>query len=177
MNRLIRNEKGVSLLYCLIIMLALSVVGIGMTSSLNTTTKITTNQRDKQIALEAAEAALRYAEEWLSSSNESPTLSTIDTAYEKDKIIVWPQINDKSVWKSDDHWENTYSLENGFYNYGEGRNIQPQFAIEFLARQGDTVETSDENQAIKRAYYRITSRGLGPGNSEVILQSVVMKRF
>lgn len=76
------RQHGATLLTALIFLVILTLLGIGMYSTTTSEEKMARNFRDKEIALQAAEAALNEAKIWITASydnSSTPTCSTSST--------------------------------------------------------------------------------------------------
>lgn len=72
------RQHGATLLTALIFLVILTLLGIGMYSTTTSEEKMARNFRDKEIALQAAEAALNEAKIWITASyNTSATPSPL----------------------------------------------------------------------------------------------------
>lgn len=60
----IRNQQGVVLIVALITLLLISIVGVGIMSTINLEEKMVAGAVDNQRAFQAAEGALRVGEQW-----------------------------------------------------------------------------------------------------------------
>ncbi|MBT1540116.1 pilus assembly protein [Ralstonia solanacearum] len=77
-----RADQGYTLIVGLLLLIVLTLFGLGMFRSLGLQDRIAANTRDKQRAFEAAQSALQYGEWWLgqSSSLSATTCSGVTSA-------------------------------------------------------------------------------------------------
>lgn len=100
------RQRGVVLVITLILLLVLTLVGLAATTSTSLEERMTANQRDTQVAFQAAEAALRSGESALSSASAGPfnntggmfdaatnTTITDFVAYATDSSTTWDDSN------------------------------------------------------------------------------------
>ncbi|MGC5807718.1 pilus assembly PilX family protein [Ralstonia pseudosolanacearum] len=71
-----RADQGYTLIVGLMLLLVLTLFGLGMFRSLGLQERIAANTRDKQRAFESAQSALQYGEWWLRQSSSSLSAST-----------------------------------------------------------------------------------------------------
>jgi type IV pilus assembly protein PilX len=77
-----RAQRGVTLMMVLMFMVALTLLGIGVISSTTTEEKMGQNARDQDVALEAAEAALRDARIRITGVSQNPVVAVDLTAFD-----------------------------------------------------------------------------------------------
>ncbi len=77
-----RADRGYTLIVGLLLLLVLTLFGLGMFRSLGLQERIAANTRDKQRAFEGAQSALQYGEWWLgqTSSRSATTCSGVTSA-------------------------------------------------------------------------------------------------
>ena len=67
----VKSQRGMVLVTSLLLLLVVTILAMSMFRSMGLDEKIAGNMRDKQRALNAAETAEQYAENWLSLGNGS----------------------------------------------------------------------------------------------------------
>ena len=155
------KQQGASLI--IVLLLLTIMIGLG-TTALRTAamdTRIAGNDRDRQIAFEAAEAALRDGESWLRSA--TPPAVRFDATC-SDGLCL-PSANGTPQWRQLD-WNGAVPIRygRGSVPYSQPGLIQsPRYIIEILpATTGGTP-------------YRITAAGWGRDlATQVRLQSVYL---
>ncbi len=65
----IRHERGMALVSAMLLLLVVTILGVGMFRSFGLQERIAGNTRERERATHAAETAQTYAEWWLSSNN------------------------------------------------------------------------------------------------------------
>ena len=83
MNKPIRPKKeqaGVVLVICLMMLLLLTLMGVSGMGSTALEEKMANNMRDRNVAFQAAEATLRHAELFVENGNASSIATNIGTA-------------------------------------------------------------------------------------------------
>lgn len=156
------KQRGAVLVVSLMILFMLTMISL---SSMQTTTleeKMTGNMRDRNIAFQAAEAALRVAESELSA-------------------VVLPNFNGSSylyqpendLWKSVD-WANNATETKVIPNSIAGVIQDPRFYLEELPTSitaGDSL-VAGFSPPSETGNYRATSKGFGGSSTaEVVLQT------
>jgi type IV pilus assembly protein PilX len=143
-----------TLLVAMIFLLMLAMVGVWSASKNSLEERMAGNTRNRDLAFQAAEAALDYAEQTLTtwrtgSFNGSNGL----LAYSATRA------NDSAYWRDTTHWASYRQVPTGNLNQVAE---QPKFVVEKMNPVG-SVE-----------YYRVTARGVGgDSNAVVILQTIV----
>ncbi len=177
------KQKGAVLAVGLILLLVLSLVGVTNMNKVTTSERLAGNERDMNLAFQAAEAALQEGERKISNlaGTTAPIPETCEgnncncqnnncktTIWEAENKVVWDDINwdTQSRIMSDDNIPGN--------NYGKNTLATiPRYVIEFVG-----IENFSATNPIPLHYYRITSRAGGStAESEVILQSVYRRAF
>ena len=177
------NQKGAVLAIGLILLLVLSLVGVTNMNKVTTSERLAGNERDMNLAFQAAEAALQEGERMISNLGgaAAPTPQPCEenncncqnnscktTIWESENIVVWDDINwdTQSRIMSDDNIPGN--------NYGKDTLAAiPRYVIEFVGMKNFSL-----TNPIPLYYYRITSKARGSTEeSEVILQSVYRRAF
>jgi len=168
------RQRGTVLLMALMFMVVLSVLGIAMVSSTSVEERMARNARDQDIAMEAAEAALRDARIRVSGIYTYPETRPNSWDFADDCTNGLCSVNvTQPVWSS-------YSLDAapsvalGTVTGSPtlvGVTSQPRYLVEriVIRRPGDSIT----NTAGGLTAYRTTAKGVGR-NSSVIIQEVVI---
>lgn len=173
----IRAEQGSALIVSLILMLVITIIGLTALQGTTMQTRMATAMRDRSLAFEAAEAALRDAEGWLDAQL---TAGTKPDATNNGSTGVWiakaPQTaagqEDFMDWTID-NWTavgQAYPLQNGAAIAGLAG--QPRVVIEEWQFVSDNLSGPPGRQ-----YYRITTNAPGATpETSVTLQALVQRR-
>jgi type IV pilus assembly protein PilX len=169
-------QGGAALAVSLVILLVLTVLGIAGMRTTTLEEHMAGNTRDRHRAFEAAEAALRAAEQYIDSSvistkpfdtNGSDGLYSDAAAY----ADIWTKIN----WNAGD---------SRAYPRNVSTNAVPRYVIQHYAtvkEAADTLNLDNYGQgsgAGATELFRITARGTGGSdNTVVILQSTYGKKL
>lgn len=159
------RQDGVTLLVALIFLLALSMLGIWGASNNALQERMSGNTRNRDLAFEAAEAALYDAENTVDEWHEGPFNGT-DGLFTLNAVtgeVDAKQANDYEFWRDTAHW-NSYR----FVPVGTLNQVAepPRYLVEFMdSETGDKTITET---------FRVTARGVGAdSNAVVILQSII----
>lgn len=160
------DQKGSALLISLVMLLLISIISVGAMQSSILQERMSSNMQDRELAFQAAEAALRDAEnliltqdlEWL---EQQPFVFTVNDASRPD-------------WSNNafDNDGNSQSIANAI----AGVSQQPEFFIETidLVASGTSTELGVEVPDI--SYFKITSRGFGGTAQTVVVLTSVYRR-
>ena len=93
----LKSQRGMVLVTSLLLLLVVTMLAVGMFRSMGLDEKIAGNMRDKQRALNAAETAEQFAENWLSQGNGSNGIicnSVVDANVNPPQVCSnWLQLN------------------------------------------------------------------------------------
>jgi type IV pilus assembly protein PilX len=180
------RQTGTVLAVSLIILLVLTIIGISSLSTSSLEEKISGNFRDREIAFQAAEAALAYAEEFARENiNSTSVFNDTNGYYSEGK-------GPKSINALDGGPNNASSWWTGSNSQvlPDSRKItyvktQPRFTIEYRGDVGEEQGTDINVGAYGESSgggvisaFRITVRATGlSDNTWVVLQSFYGKRL
>ena len=172
---MIKQHKGVVLITSLILLLVLTIAISTSVNSVLVEEKVVANQRDRLIAMESADSALREAEQWITDLPSEPQNST------DGETGVWatdaPQReSDAKEWwlERDSSWWAANVPQAAFSGGGE----KPRYVIESLDFIQDSMVVGQQKDERGRSFFRITAKGTGgTDTARVLLQSTFTKRF
>lgn len=161
-----QKQNGAALVVSMIILVAMTMIGITSMKSSSTEMTMAGNLRESAITFQAAEAGL--------SAAEAVLLTGIDPPNMLDDIDIDPNYLSNATWKSASANEIKTTLANITNN--------PRYITKFLGEWDPDRNVSDldpgysgygeTSTAIKIAYFRATSRGFGQtGNTFRTVQS------
>lgn len=176
--RVSRRERGAALIVTVLLMLVISMLALTALVRNNLDERMAFNQRDRQLAFQAAEGALRAAEEMIVNNvggNFSPLMvsniavdCTQSTGFCRsiESDPGWRRIG-VAAWE--DQSQITVALgTNSQRTPIQGVSAQPRYLIEY---QG--TEQKIDNGNTCTAHFLITARGVGlNANSTTTLQSL-----
>ncbi len=166
------DQKGAVLFLSLILLLALTAIGISTMQGSVFEEKMAGNTRDWNFAYQAAESALRSGELWLDDSNSLPdpdnTGSNGVWGFEDIGTGSWWATQSSSWWGS-----NAVALSGIAYVESQPRRI-----IEEDTFVKDSLSIGQQQTATGLNFYRITSRATGGTDRTLVkLQSMYARRF
>lgn len=170
-----RRQRGVSLVIVLVLLVATSLLGIAVLRSTAMQERMSANMRDRSLAFQAAESALRYAQEVvLAGSNWDTQLPTEDDCTDFSVCTLDPDDPDTATFVPP--WR---AVPDGEYD-STRLAAAPEYWIEYLGtgpgRKGscDTLPPSLDCQS---PMFRVTARSRAEGRADVMLQSNIISRI
>ncbi|MEC9406938.1 MAG: PilX N-terminal domain-containing pilus assembly protein [Abyssibacter sp.] len=185
------RQQGSVLLISLVMLLVLTVIGITTLRTTVSQERMSANDRDSQIAFQAAEIGLRDGERWINQQAELPheltcisdspcrgadfsgvfMISAVEPRFDS--------VSDLLAMTLDDWVVEAEPLQNPIYstNPVQGVAEQPRFLIREarIIRDSLTLGRGDET---KRHLYEVTAIGVGAEpDSQRVLQSTFIRRF
>jgi type IV pilus assembly protein PilX len=162
---LLRRQDGAALITSLMLLLVLTLLGLaGMQSSL-LEERMAGNMGNRNMAFQAAEAALRDAEYYLENAT-LPSFNGTNGLYQPAAVGNTPR------WEAV-NWDDTDSRDISGSNTITGVAQQPRYIVEDLGALPSNDQSLVAGQAMSdvRAY-RVTARGVGgSGLAQVVLQT------
>lgn len=169
-----KSQSGAVLVVGLVLLLILTVIGLASIRGTDLQERMAGNMRDRNIAFQSAEAALRRGESVLNAA--------LLPSFTGSQVGYWPDLNKQPAVKprpaswTKQQWEsNSVELPN---NTIAAVVKQPRYTIEkvivtgLAASQGSAVDHESVEKMTEAEYFRITSRALGlTEDTEVILQT------
>lgn len=153
-------QRGSALLVSLVFLLLLTMIGISSIQDSTLQERMAGNNRDREVAFQAAEAGLRTAERYLQGAVVGPFETNANGLFVAGS-------NSVPNWAAS---ANTNWLVLPA-NTLDGVNSQPEYIIEEVTQTGMSGLGADEPEE-SISSYRITSRGYGASpDARVVLQS------
>ncbi|ASR43935.1 hypothetical protein BEN78_11675 [Xanthomonas citri pv. mangiferaeindicae] len=169
------SERGISLIVVMVLLVITALLGIAILRSATLQERMSANTRDRGLAFEAAEAALRYAQQnvlGVAPDATAPTLtwaSIVPTATHCADLGVCPT-GAAPAWKP---------VPSGAFD-NKGLVSQPEYWIEYLGT-GPGYQGSCEVVPVPldchSPIFRITAKSQAEGRAEVVLQANVVSRI
>ncbi len=164
------QQRGIALVVGLLMLVILAIISISAISTTTLDESMAGNMRDRELAFQAAESALRHAESQLAvlpfscghADVAPPAASYIDVvAADSSTLRIWDRAasGTPDPW-DDDSWVHATAYNNDLMGVAE----QPRYVVEQL-----TYDATDNS-----AVYRVTARGVG---SSPVSRSVVQSHF
>ncbi len=169
-----QRQTGVTLIVSLVILVALTVIGVSSMQSTRTEISMAGNQRELGITFNAAEAGLRDAEAWVQSSS-SKTVYADPANGLYSEADADPDYGDPATW--DSAHAATIVLDDVYE--------QPLFIIRYIGDRSQNEAAAvniggygSAQPGITVSNFRITARGTGQsGNARRYLQSYYGRQF
>ena len=174
----LEKQQGAVLIVSLLLLLVTTMLGITSMSTAVMEEKMVSNDRQKQLAFQAAESGLRFAETWL-TANITGITSFINTfnAVTNPSELYWDIQPDNDIVEKPVNfdiynpglWTNGNSAQTTQTLYGS--QPSPRYIIEFMGRDSQP-EVNEEDSSAGRFAFRITSMGTGTDQTTTqVLQS------
>jgi type IV pilus assembly protein PilX len=176
----IHRQRGASLVIAMIFLVVLTILGLVSVRSSTLQERMAGNDRDRAVAFEAAEAALRDAEQDI--LNNLTTASPFDAACTNGLCMPatiatpnWYQV----AWTG--ATSRVYGVATAEGAYPLDVDSAPRYIVELLpdlpAGAGNSLNANQRSSTGGGTGYRITARGWGRrGTTQVMLQSVYVKQ-
>lgn len=192
-----RRQRGVVLFIALIVLVAMSLAGIALMRSVDTSVVISGNLAFKQTTAQSSDLAQAQAFQWINANASGATLQNTNEAagYFSARPAMEPD------WTSDDAWTTSVVLNSGaadaagnvtryvihrmctepgtpYNGNNPGTGVANQCAMFYAASAaaagGSMAVGSPAFEGNPQLYYRITTRVDGPRNTVSIVQSSVL---
>lgn len=177
----LNTQAGAVLFVSLIMLLVLTVIGVTAMQTTTLEEKMAGNLRDQTLAFQAAEAALREGETWLSNEPIEPTAkagcssSCGTTVYRLNAPGV--DVLDSALW------DNTvapilYRTYDTVTKPLQKVATAPRYLIEYHSFIKDSLTTGQQGDETGRVTFRATARGTGGSDvAQAHTQSTYTRRF
>ena len=175
----IPSQRGVALVMALVFLVILTLLGIGAMNTTALEEKMAFNSKDRNLAFQAAETALKVGENWIGTQLGAPT------GFPNNAIGLYdPSTTATPVWDSVT-WSGTSNLT--VYPNTPTQSVsgslthistQPKYVIEYLGQVQPTGGslTMTNTTSSNLYYYRITARGTGGTDSSVAMVQSTFSR-
>lgn len=184
------SQRGAALIVALILLIVITLVGLAAIGTTLIQNKATSNQYDRQIAFQSAEAAMRVALVEL-INNSNPPVSTRKCGHDSASSdclanpFADPNLPTGSII--------TVAAGNAANQFTAGSNspMQPQYVIQDLGNNWSTQSPGSSNGVVcnygacnpngPAQYWRVTARSCDPADARcdnraiVTLQSIIKK--
>jgi len=180
----IRQNRGSVLVISLLVLLVLTILGV---TALDTTVmeeRMSSNTRQRNVAYQAAETALKEAEQWLSNTAGNVVTQTHLGKFDGNGALYDSTITAKSLgWDINDagNWDTGNSQAvttlSSFPNDASIIPGAPRYVIEYVGRIGDPpLNYTDPD--LREYAFRVVAIGWGADTStKVVLSSTFSKRL
>ncbi|HHC73782.1 MAG TPA: pilus assembly protein PilZ [Thiothrix sp.] len=178
-HKKIAKQQGAVLITVLILTLGLTVLVLSQMDIIILDEKVIANQKDRSLAFQAAESAIREAENWLvdQATEPEPMTNGASNVWVTDAPSAnneWWMYNDNTWWKS----SASQAMAAQSDLPGIEASNKPRYIIEHYAYVQDTLVSGQQRDELGRDFYRITARGYGgTETARVTLQSTYTRRY
>jgi type IV pilus assembly protein PilX len=167
----LNNQRGSALIISLIFLLLLTIIGVAGMQSATMQERMAGNTRDRNVAFQAAEGAMRGAEDVLAAATLPPFNNT-EAGYR----LPLSQAGKGEYWMTYD-WKGVAGTDSGSQAYTTrsyaGVAEPPRYVVEQLPSISKVGESVKLGPLEESGFYRITTRAVGStSETSVILQSV-----
>lgn len=168
------GQRGVALMVALVFLIVVTLIGIAAARIVTLETRLTGNVQNRDVAVQSAEAALRFAEAGLLQGSYTNFAANGQGLYTFDS-------SQSSPWYASAGWTSSSTTVlpyTGPALSSAGYAQAPQFIIEQMpsvALPGESIGMGQYGSGVPpSAVYRITARATGGDTtSHVMLQSIV----
>ena len=170
-----KRERGAVLVISLLLLLVMTLLGLGASQSTRLQERMAGNQRDQEVALQGAEASLRAAEALL-----SPLRATVVTcrnpsascdAYEMQTLVDGSNVA-LDLANQADAWWNQFGRDYAAAASLTNVATTPEFVNERVAEARDVLSVGGPGLDVVRDFYRATARSTGvTDTAQVVIQS------
>ena len=161
-----RDQGGISLVVVLVLLVAVSVLGIAVLRSSAMQERMSANLRDRNLAVQTTEAALRYAQQQVLAAGAWDTALPTATSCANQGICP---TGSAPSWQS---------MPAGTYD--AQIPVAPQYWIEYLgqgpARKGSCDQLPPTLDCFS-PMYRVTARTRSEGRANVTMQANIISRI
>jgi type IV pilus assembly protein PilX len=180
--QLARPQRGAVLIVSLMLLLVMTLLGLGASQSTRMQERMAGNQRDVELAMQGAEAGLRASESMVSQMvndtkvgpvNGCDTAATTPSpdcfAYRQLFFVGADQTTPLDLSKQTENWWSTYAKQ---YTDETGLFRAPQYVNEYYKEVPDTLSDPGYVTKVYRDFYRVTARSSGMSNtSNVVVET------
>ena len=164
-----KQQHGATLIVCMIILIVITFLGVGSIQDTTMEEKMAGNMKNKNMAFQAGESALRFAEDYLNTTSILPdfdgtTLGLIDQ--------IPGNTSTPDSW-SDSQWTASGAVYSATTLGVAG---DARYVIEKL----DSIAAKPDKEAGQAMdtdeFYRITARAVGGTSTSVVIVQSIYKR-
>lgn len=191
-RRLPRRQSGVVLLISLIVLVAMTLAGVALMRSVDTSVQVAGNLAFKESAIQVADLGTQEAVRWLNIYSSGATLQSTNEGvgyYSSRPSLPEPDYFDIT------NWDNSMVLNGGApdaagnvvrymihrmctqanvaYN-GAGNECGLYFPVTSAQSGGSMAVGAPQFTGTPQLYYRVTTRVDGPRNTVSVIQSTVL---
>jgi len=171
------RQTGAALIVSLLLLLVLTVLGVIMMQTSRMQERMSGNTRDLNMAVQGAEAGLRYGEAVLSAASDAPIIQYVTPCSVCSNNLLPVALYDPAQFDWTTATARTYgSLAVAASLSGSTQQLaqNPRFTTEHVGFRPDYLDPNPPGLE----YYQVTSRSTGvSGSANVVLQSTFSHRY
>lgn len=178
-----RQQRGAALVVSLILLLVLTLIGVTGMRGASMEEKMAGNMRDRNVAFQAAESALRTGEKWVADRTDPPavTVAPTDTLSAGIDVYAPDAALPALAAQTQAWWNNAINAHAGEVLQDSGGHDlvadQPRYLLQYLAFLPDSYDVGIE-EPTGRHFYRVTGHGTGISTTaRAVVQTTFVKRF
>ena len=176
----VRSQSGAALIIGLVLLIALTIIGVGTLSTTSLEHRMAGNMGDLNLAFNASETVSRALTQIITPL-ATPPAEQADCVGKKttDATLCIIKRDNTEWWKGKDHtwWKTNTTQLKGDVEL-DAVSTQPHALVENLMFDSDDINRGHDYITKGTQYYRITSRGTGVSDkSQSIIQQTIVKRF
>lgn len=169
-----RSQQGATLVICMIILVVVTILGVSNIQNVTLEEKMAANVKNRNMAFQSAETALRHAEDYLSNTAVLPAFDGSSGRFEQFDTDSAKPINwSTTTWTSS---AAKYSAPTGHQDEIGGVAVAPYYVIEKLDSLVANVELESGQVADDDEFYRITARAVGGSSTAVVILQSIYRR-
>jgi len=174
------KQQGAVLVVSLILLLVMTLIAVSAMRSTTLEERMGSNTRNKETALQAAEAVLRAGEKSIQDNTTEP-LATSDGTTD-----IWvldtpdPDASNATPWWKESTRDQSWWASNAVDYTGtlDGVGTNPMYLIEAADFVRDSLNMGSQQDESGQVYYRVTARATGGNDlARTLLQSTYAKRY
>lgn len=168
------TQRGAVLILSMILLLVLTLLGLSSMRTATLEEKMAGNMRDRNLAFEATESALREGEAWIARQTDLQQMTAQEFVYDAGDLPT-------ASIQSEDWWDDNPTAVYGAVEQGAAElpnvHTQPEFVVEERAFVPDSLVAGFEPSKGNRIY-RVVARGTGATDTaQALAESTYAKRF
>ena len=160
----LQHQRGMALIICLIVLVVVTIMGLSSIRDTAMEEKMAGNMKNRNMAFQAAESALREGEAYVETTSVLPSFDSTDGLY--------PQLSDVLNGVS-------WSVSSAVRSYGGTLSDlaeQPVYIIEQMDSELESESLEVNQSADTQTYYRITARAVGSTTTAVVILQTIYRR-
>ncbi|ORU90200.1 MAG: hypothetical protein A6F71_04330 [Cycloclasticus sp. symbiont of Poecilosclerida sp. M] len=165
-----KKQAGAILFVSLIMLLLMTLLGISGMQTTVLEERMAGNFKDRNMSLQAAESALREAEEYLRVTPILPSFT--------DGILghYQPTTAGAARWDTITNWSDPANGAISYTGKLDGIASPPAYIVEELPTITESGGSLETGVAVQNRYYRITTNAVGGTNTAVVMLQSTYKR-